>query len=97
MLLEVLENNKGAYKVYERLGFTTSRLLHAYKGNVIPAEAGEKITAFGAIYDIVVIVGDGDQLPPNLTRGESSGMDVEVKRNVRSNFSRIECRGEVGE
>ncbi len=34
MLLEVLENNKGAYKIYERLGFTTTRLLHAYKGNI---------------------------------------------------------------
>lgn len=38
MLLEVLENNKGAYKVYERLGFTTTRLLHAYKGNITPGK-----------------------------------------------------------
>lgn len=34
MLLEVLEHNTGAYKIYERLGFTTTRLLHAYKGNI---------------------------------------------------------------
>jgi len=34
MLLEVLENNKGAYLVYERLGFQPTRLLHAYKGDV---------------------------------------------------------------
>lgn len=34
MLLEVLENNKGAYIVYERLGFQPTRLLHAYKGEI---------------------------------------------------------------
>lgn len=34
MLLEVLENNKGAYIVYERLGFRPTRLLHAYKGEI---------------------------------------------------------------
>lgn len=34
MLLEVLENNKGAYVVYERLGFQPTRLLHAYKGEI---------------------------------------------------------------
>ncbi len=34
MLLEVLENNKGAYIVYERLGFQATRLLHAYKGDI---------------------------------------------------------------
>lgn len=34
MLLEVLENNKGAYIVYERLGFQPTRLLHAYKGDI---------------------------------------------------------------
>lgn len=34
MLLEVLKNNKGAYIVYERLGFRPTRLLHAYKGEI---------------------------------------------------------------
>lgn len=52
MLLEVLENNKGAYKVYERLGFTTTRLLHAYKGNITPVNAGiyemETLTEYDA-------------------------------------------------
>ncbi|HEY9177511.1 MAG TPA: GNAT family N-acetyltransferase [Flavipsychrobacter sp.] len=52
MLLEVLENNKGAYKVYERLGFTPTRLLHAYKGNITPVNAGiyeiETLTEYDA-------------------------------------------------
>lgn len=34
MLLEVLQNNTGAYKVYERIGFRKTRLLHAYKGQI---------------------------------------------------------------
>ncbi|MBW7912436.1 MAG: GNAT family N-acetyltransferase [Taibaiella sp.] len=34
MMLEVLENNKGAYIVYERLGFQPTRLRHAYKGDI---------------------------------------------------------------
>jgi ribosomal protein S18 acetylase RimI-like enzyme len=34
MLLEVLENNTGAYNIYEKLGCTPTRLLHAYKGNI---------------------------------------------------------------
>ncbi len=33
-LLEVLENNVGAKKIYEKIGFETIRLLHAYKGAV---------------------------------------------------------------
>ncbi len=41
MLLEVLENNKGAYGIYERLGFSTTRLLHAYKGDITIAAKGD--------------------------------------------------------
>lgn len=44
MLLEVLENNKGAYIVYERLGFRPTRLLHAYKGGItIPTKSAYTI------------------------------------------------------
>jgi len=34
ILLEVLKNNKGAYSIYEQIGFKTSRELYAYKGIV---------------------------------------------------------------
>ena len=41
MLLEVLENNKTAYKIYERLGFKPTRLLRAYKGDINAAKGQE--------------------------------------------------------
>lgn len=34
VLLEVLENNKGAYNIYEHAGFSITRKLHGYKGQV---------------------------------------------------------------
>lgn len=34
VLLEVLENNAGAKKIYEKIGFETIRTLHAYKGTI---------------------------------------------------------------
>lgn len=63
MLLEVLENNKGAYKTYERLGFQPTRLLHAYKGNIIPGKKGSYEIETVPRYDADELLGLGDWQP----------------------------------
>lgn len=42
-LLEVLKNNTGAKKIYEKIGFSTIRELHAYKGQVNKAAPQHKV------------------------------------------------------
>jgi ribosomal protein S18 acetylase RimI-like enzyme len=42
-LLEVLKNNTGAKRIYEKIGFHTIRELHAYKGHVTKAAPEHKV------------------------------------------------------
>ncbi len=63
MLLEVLENNTGAYKIYEKLGCTPTRLLHAYKGHInIPGKSNYTIELLNS-YDADELARFGDWEP----------------------------------
>lgn len=63
MLLEVLENNKGAYIVYERLGFLPTRLLHAYKGDITVTARTHYVIELLNSYDADELAGLWDWQP----------------------------------
>lgn len=61
-LLEVLKNNTGAKKIYEKIGFSTIRELHAYKGQVTKAAPQHKVEVLNNP-DMAALSGLGDWQP----------------------------------
>ena len=64
ILLEVLENNTGAYKIYESLGFRETRKLNAYKGILNGLSSVKYNVEILHPFDIDVLLNFGDFQPP---------------------------------
>lgn len=64
VLLEVLENNTTAYKIYERAGFRPLRLLHAYKGEISTATTRQHNIEILNSPDFDVLLQMGEDTPP---------------------------------
>lgn len=64
ILLEVLEDNTSAYKIYEGIGFRKKRKLNAYKGTIKKMEPTHYNIEMFRGFDADALLALGDFLPP---------------------------------
>ena len=67
----------------------------AAQDDVIAAQSGKQVVPCRTPYYVVVVIGDGDQLTPDLARPELARMDIEVERHRCSDGGRTENASEV--
>lgn len=63
ILLEVLESNHSAYRIYENLGFRKTRVLHAYEGSVTTPQIPQHNISILDSFDIDALLSLGNWQP----------------------------------